>query len=228
MHSPVIIGICGGSASGKSTISDHLADRLQHLDFGIIRCDSFYKSLPAEEIARAHRNEFNFDDPSAIDFDELVKKLCMLKRGKSVEIPVYDFSRHTRSGDFTLFRPHRFVVVEGMLIFANEKLRDMLDIKVYVHCDDDVRVARKIKRDVECRGRSIDYVMKAYFQYCKPCHIKLVEPGKIFADVILDNSDGIIGSEGLSRLCDTINSTITNDENHPSHLNNQHKLKTTL
>jgi len=185
---PFIIGVCGGTASGKTTVCEYLADCLAAEDVGIVPSDAFYAVLSADEKAQAYKSEYNFDAPEAIDFVSLRAAVDRLRSCQDVNLPVYDFNTHARKEETIFFPKRHVIVVEGILIFNDPELRSMFDLKVFVECDADVRLARRVSRDISLRGRELKGVFEQYFRFCKPSYETWVEPSKRFADVIIPNA----------------------------------------
>ena len=182
MDSVLVIGIAGGTGSGKTTITRKLMQRFGN-DVSVIYHDNYYKAhhnMPYEE-----RAKLNYDQPDAFDTDQLIEAVRALKKGRSVICPVYDYSIHDRSEKTVTVKPARVVIVEGILIFENRELCSLLDIKVFVDADADVRILRRIVRDVRDRGRSLESVVNQYLSTVKPMHEKYVEPSKRNADIIV-------------------------------------------
>ena len=182
MDSVLVIGIAGGTGSGKTTIARKLMQRFG-ADVSVIYHDNYYKAhhnMPYEE-----RAKLNYDQPDAFDTDQLIEAVRALKKGRSVICPVYDYSIHDRSEKTVTVQPARVVIVEGILIFENKELCSLLDIKVFVDADADVRILRRIVRDVRDRGRSLESVVSQYLSTVKPMHEKYVEPSKRNADIIV-------------------------------------------
>ncbi len=181
----LIIGIAGGTGSGKTTVVNQIVKEFANDDVGIISQDSYYKDN--KHLSLEERAKINFDHPRAIDFELLFDHLTKLKAGKTVEQPVYSFVQHTRTGDTVLTHPRKVMIVEGILIFNNNKLRDLFDVKLYVHADSDERLIRRIRRDVSERGRTVDEVLSRYQTTLKPMHEQFIEPTKAYADLIIPN-----------------------------------------
>ena len=182
MKEPIIIGIAGGTGSGKSTLVQEIAAEFQD-SVCLISHDYYYKAhddMPYED-----RCKLNYDHPNAYDTDMLVEHLQLLKRGLSVHRPVYDFTQHNRAPEVVEVRPAKVIIVEGILIFAEETLRQMFDIKLFVDTDADVRILRRILRDVQERGRTLESVVTQYLTTVKPMHEQFVEPSKKYADIII-------------------------------------------
>ena len=181
----LIIGIAGGTGSGKTTVVNQIIKQLPTDEVCVISQDSYYNAtdnLPYEE-----RAKINFDHPRAIDFDLLIKHLKVLKSGKAINQPVYSFVTHNRTKDTVKTHPRKVVIVEGILIFNNKDLRDLFDIKIFVHAETDERLIRRLKRDISERGRDIDEVLNRYQTTLKPMHQQFIEPTKNFADLIIPN-----------------------------------------
>jgi uridine kinase len=181
----LIIGIAGGTGSGKTTVVNQILNELPADEVCVISQDSYYKetnSLTYEE-----RTKINFDHPKAIDFELLVSHLKMLKEGIVIEQPVYSFVTHNRTLDTLLTHPRKVIIVEGILIFNNTELRDLFDIKIFVHADTDERLIRRLKRDIEQRGRDVNEVITRYQNTLKPMHLQFIEPTKNYADIIIPN-----------------------------------------
>lgn len=181
----LIIGIAGGTGSGKTTVVHQIMNELPQTEVGIISQDHYYKET--HELSYEERTKINFDHPRAIDFELLTSQLKDLKAGKAIEQPVYSFVTHNRTDDTILTHPRKVMIVEGILILANPELRDMFDIKIYVHADSDERLIRRLKRDIAERGRDMDEVLTRYQTTLKPMHEQFIEPTKAFADIIIPN-----------------------------------------
>lgn len=183
MRRPIVIGVTGGSGSGKTSVSRAILDEFTEVSILLLEQDFYYKDqseLPFEE-----RLKTNYDHPFAFDTDLFIKDLQKLIQYESIEQPVYDYSKHTRSDQVIHREPKEVIIVEGILILEDKRLRDLMDIKVYVDTDDDIRIIRRIKRDMESRGRTLDSVIHQYLTVVKPMHQQFIEPTKKFADIII-------------------------------------------
>ena len=179
----LIIGIAGGTGSGKTTVVKQIMDELKNEEVDVISQDSYYQDtthLPYEE-----RVKINFDHPKSIDFDLLVTHLQELKAGKTIEEPVYSFIEHNRTNETRTIHPRKVIIVEGILILTHPEVRSMFDIKIYVHADSDERLIRRLKRDINERARDLDEVLWRYQTTLKPMHQQFIEPTKEFADIII-------------------------------------------
>jgi len=181
---PILIGITGGTGSGKSTVVKSIIENIPPSDIAMIEQDAYYKDqsdLPMEERIKA-----NYDHPFAFDNDLLIKHLNLLMCGQSIEKPVYDFENHTRFQDRTItVHPRSIIILEGIMVLENEKLRDLLDIKIFVDTDADIRILRRIQRDIHERGRTVDSVINQYISTVRPAHLQFIEPNKRYADIII-------------------------------------------
>ena len=181
----LIIGIAGGTGSGKTTVVHQIMNELPDTEVGIISQDSYYKAN--NNMSYEGRSLINFDHPRAIDFDLLVEQLKELKAGNNIEQPVYSFVIHNRTDDTVHTHPRKVMIVEGILILTHPELRDLFDIKIFVHADSDERLIRRLKRDIAERGRDMDEVLSRYQTTLKPMHQQFIEPTKAFADIIIQN-----------------------------------------
>lgn len=181
----LIIGIAGGTGSGKTTVVHQIMNELPETEVGIISQDSYYKQNVG--MSYEERSNINFDHPRAIDFELLVQHLKALKAGETIEQPVYSFVTHNRTDDTIVTHPRKVIIVEGILILTNPELRDMFDVKVFVHADSDERLIRRLKRDIAERGRDMEEVLNRYQTTLKPMHQQFIEPTKAFADIIIPN-----------------------------------------
>jgi len=182
----LIIGIAGGTGCGKTTVVNQILNELPDGEVGIISQDSYY--MDTTHLSYDERVKINFDHPKSIDFDLLAEHLIDLKENKSIHQPVYSFVKHNRTGDTILTHPRKVMIVEGILILTNPQLRDMFDIKIFVHADSDERLIRRLKRDIAERGRDLDEVLNRYQNTLKPMHNQFIEPMKEYADIIIPNN----------------------------------------
>ena len=182
MEDILVIGIAGGSGSGKITLMNNIIAQFGG-EITVLSHDNYYKrhdELPLEE-----REKLNYDEPDALETDLMARHLEQLRRGEAIDCPVYDFTVHNRSDETIRVVPQRVIIVEGILIFENEPLRNLMDIRIFVDTDADIRLCRRIKRDVNKRGRTLESVLTQYQQTVKPMHEKYVEPSKRFADIVV-------------------------------------------
>ncbi|GAB5565031.1 MAG: uridine kinase [Winogradskyella sp.] len=182
----LIIGIAGGTGCGKTTVVNTILNELPEGEVGVIAQDSYYKDT--SHLSYDERVKINFDHPRSIDFDLLVDHLKELKKGNPIEQPVYSFVKHNRTGDTIKTLPRKVMIVEGILILTNPDVRDLFDIKIYVHADSDERLIRRLKRDISERGRDIDEVLTRYQTTLKPMHQQFIDPTKEYADIIIPNN----------------------------------------
>ena len=182
MDNILVIGIAGGSGSGKTTLMKRLVDEFGE-DVSVLSHDNYYKRH--DELTFEERAALNYDEPEALDTSLMVYQLDQLRHGMSIECPVYDFALHNRSNDTIRVTPKRVIIVEGIMIFVDPGLRNLMDIKIFVDTDADVRLCRRIKRDVTKRGRSLDSVLEQYQATVKPMHEKYVEPSKKYANLVV-------------------------------------------
>lgn len=183
MKSPMLIGIAGGTGSGKSTFADRLLSLFPN-EITVISYDNYYK--PQDHLEFEERIKTNYDCPDALDTDLLVKHLRELQKGEAVDVPNYDFKMHTRKAEMSHLVPSPIIIVDGILTFHDERLREMFDIKIYTDADADERILRRLRRDVNERGRDIDGVISQYLGTVKPMHGIYVEPTKKYADIIIN------------------------------------------
>ena len=182
----LIIGIGGGTGSGKTTVVNQILSEFQEGEVQVISQDSYYQDT--SHLTFEERCKINFDHPKSIDFELLESHLKSLREGENVNQPVYSFKTHNRTGDTTLTEPKKVVIVEGILILSNTQLRTLFDIKIFVHADSDERLMRRLKRDIAERGRDLDEVLERYQTTLKPMHDQFIEPMKAFADIIIPNN----------------------------------------
>ena len=179
----LIIGIAGGTGSGRTTVVDQIVEELPVDEVCVISQDSYYHDT--SHLSFEERTKINFDHPKAIDFDLLVSHLKELREGNSFEQPVYSFVEHNRTGETITTFPKKVIIVEGILILAHPDIREMFDIKIFVHADSDERLIRRLKRDIATRGRDLEEVLNRYQNTLKPMHQQFIEPTKEFADIII-------------------------------------------
>lgn len=182
-YDPIVFGVAGGTASGKTTVARAVLDAVGAEQVAYLPHDAYYRDrsdLPFEERAR-----LNYDHPDSLETKLLVRHIKELSQGIPVEVPVYDFTQHRRTAETIRTEPSPLILVDGILIFTKRKLRDLMDIKVYVDTDADIRFIRRLERDMNERGRSLDSVVKQYMETVRPMHMKFVEPSKRYADVII-------------------------------------------
>lgn len=180
---PFIIGVAGGTGSGKTTVTEAIVSSLNDQDIIVIQHDSYYRDrshLPLTE-----REKINYDHPDALETELLVKHLKQLKSGRQVEIPIYDFSTHTRKRRAKNVKPAKAIIIDGILIFTDRSLRELMDIKIFVDADDDIRFIRRLQRDIKERNRSMESVIEQYMETVRPMHIEFVEPSRRYADIII-------------------------------------------
>ena len=179
----LIIGICGGTGSGKTTVANRILESVSANEVVFIQQDSYYRNLT--DLPLDYRHIANFDHPDALDNDLLVNHVRRLKAGEAVELPLYDFKTHTRMNETRHVEPKPIVIVEGILIYADPRLLEQMDIKVFVDTPDDIRFIRRLRRDLAERGRTIESVIEQYLATVRPMHMQFVEPSKRHADVII-------------------------------------------
>ncbi len=178
----LVIGIAGGTGSGKTTLMKNIISRFGDV-MTVISHDNYYRRR--DELTYEERCKINYDEPAALETDLMAYHLDLLRKGETIECPVYDFTQHNRSNETVTVVPKSVIIVEGILIFENEPLRDLMDIKIFVDTDADVRLCRRIKRDVNKRGRTLESVLTQYQETVKPMHEKYVEPSKKYADIVV-------------------------------------------
>jgi len=179
----LIIGIAGGTGSGKTTVVNQITEELKHEDVDVISQDSYYQDTT--HLSFEDRKKINFDHPKSIDFELLANHLRELRAGNPIQQPVYSFKEHNRTGETIEIQPRKVVIVEGILILTHPEIRELFDIKIYVHADSDERLIRRLKRDIADRGRDLEEVLWRYQTTLKPMHQQFIEPTKEFADIII-------------------------------------------
>ena len=206
----MIIGICGGTGSGKTTIARAIVDAVGVEKVVLVEQDSYYRNLA--DMPLDERHQANFDHPDSLDSDMLVNHIRRLKQGLQVEMPLYDFKTHTRSNRIETIEPKPVVIVEGILIFAEPRVLDLLDVHVYVDTPDDVRFIRRLQRDISERGRTVESVIGQYYRTVRPMHFEFVEPSKRHADIIIPEG----GQKGVSvdLLCGLVREKLNKEQKH--------------
>ena len=190
-NKPIVFGVAGGTASGKTTVARAILDAVGASQIAYMPHDAYYRDQP--QLSLEERSQLNYDHPNSLESKLLVKQIKQLLNGQAVNVPVYDFTQHRRTAETVLVEPSPIILVDGILIFTKRRLRELMDIKVYVDTDPDVRFIRRLQRDMQERGRSLPSVVAQYLETVRPMHLKFVEPSKRFADVILPNG-------GLNRV----------------------------
>ncbi len=180
---PLIIGIAGGSGSGKTTVTNKIIESLDQEKIAVIQHDSYYRDI--SHFDGADPSTINFDHPDSLETSLLIDHIRKFKKGETIEQPIYNFTTHSRMPGCRVISPRDFLIIEGILLYAEKKLRDLMDIKIYVDTDDDERLIRRLRRDIIERGRSLDSVINQYIATVKPMHLEFVEPSKRWADVII-------------------------------------------
>jgi uridine kinase len=179
----VIIGIAGGSGSGKTTVANAILKAVGRENIAYLPHDAYYKDL--SDLPPIQRKQINFDHPDSLDNDLLIRHIQLLKEHKPIEMPVYDFTTDSRTEQTIQIKPHRVIIVEGILIFADPKLRELFDVRLFVDTDADIRFIRRLERDITERGRTTENVINQYLKTVRPMHLEFVEPSKRYADVII-------------------------------------------
>ena len=178
----LVIGIAGGTGSGKTTLMKNIIENFRD-EVTVLSHDNYYKRH--DELTYEQRCCLNYDEPAALETDLMARHLDKLRQGEAIDCPVYDFTTHNRSDETIRIVPKKVIIVEGILIFENKPLRDLMDIRIFVDTDDDIRLCRRIKRDVTKRGRTLESVLQQYQETVKPMHEQYVEPSKRFADIVV-------------------------------------------
>ena len=205
---PLIIAISGGSASGKTTVVKEIVEKLKTTDISVICHDDYYKDQ--SHLSMEERIQTNYDHPSSLDNDLFVKHLHLLMEGKSIEKPIYDFVTHNRKKETVTVSPTKVIFIEGILVLEEKRIRDCADVKIFVKSDEDIRFIRRLKRDIEERGRSMDTVVNQYLATVKPMFNKFVNPSSRYADIIIpnDNKHDVAVDFLVAKIKDILN---TND-----------------
>jgi uridine kinase len=203
----VIIGIAGGSGSGKTTVANVILKAVGKEKIAYLPHDAYYKDL--SDLPPMQRKQVNFDHPDSLDNDLLIEHIQALKDRKPVELPVYDFTTDSRTDQTIQIKPHRVIIVEGILIFADPKLRDLFDVRLFVDTDADIRFIRRLQRDITERGRTTENVVNQYLKTVRPMHLEFVEPSKRYADVIIP--EGGLNVVAMDMVIARIESLLRND-----------------
>jgi uridine kinase len=182
-HPPLVIGIAGGSGSGKTTVANSIVERVGGERIAYLPHDAYYKDLSA--LPPQQRAEVNFDHPNSLENDLLCRHIEALRRGEPVQLPIYDFTTHSRTAETIRLEPRPVIIVEGILIFIEADLREMFDVKIFVDTDSDLRFIRRLERDLRERGRTTESVIHQYLSTVRPMHLEFVEPSKRYADIII-------------------------------------------
>lgn len=204
----MIIGICGGTGSGKTTIARAIVDAVGSENVVLVEQDSYYRNLA--DMPLDDRHHANFDHPDAIDSDLLVNHVKRLKLGQPIDIPIYDMVTHTRSDRVEVIEPRPVVIVEGILIFAEPRILELLDVRVFVDTPDDIRLIRRLRRDINERGRTFERTLDQYEKTIRPMHFEFVEPSKRFADVIIP--EGGQTDTSIQMLCSLVRERLLEQE----------------
>ena len=180
---PITIGVAGGSGAGKSTVAKVILERLDADRIAYVPHDSYYRDL--SELPRDQRALINFDHPNSLESELFVEHVRQLQQGKAIDVPIYDFTTHSRTEETRRVHPQPIILVEGILIFTEARMRELFDVRIYIDADPDIRIIRRIQRDISDRGRSLDSVINQWLQTVRPMHLEFVEPSKRYADVII-------------------------------------------
>lgn len=205
---PLVIAIAGGTGSGKTTISNLITERVGVENITVLNHDAYYRDrmdLPLKK-----RAKLNYDHPNSLETELLVKHVKALKRGKTVEMPVYDFTTHSRKQDTITISPHPVILVDGILLFVEKELRKLFDVKIFVDTDPDIRFIRRLERDIRERGRTQESVIKQYLKTVRPMHLEFVEPSKRYADIIIP--EGGMNQVALDMLAARIEKLLRNEK----------------
>ena len=180
---PITIGVAGGSGAGKSTVAKVILERLDADRIAYVPHDSYYRDL--SELPRDQRALINFDHPNSLESELFVAHVRQLQQGKAIDVPIYDFTTHSRTEETRRVHPQPIILVEGILIFTEARMRELFDVRIYIDADPDIRIIRRIQRDISDRGRSLDSVINQWLQTVRPMHLEFVEPSKRYAHVII-------------------------------------------
>ncbi|MCC5933828.1 MAG: uridine kinase [Balneolales bacterium] len=203
---PFVIGVAGGSGSGKTTVVSHIINAVGSENLVLLQHDSYYRDL--KHLTFEQRVKQNYDHPAALETELMIRHVNALLNGYSIKCPIYDFKNHVRSENYSTYTPKPIILVDGILIFYERELRELMNIKIFVDTDDDLRLLRRLKRDINDRGRSVDSVLNQYEQFVRPMHLEFVEPSKRYADIIIPH-----GGQNKVAL-DILNSFISEKVSH--------------
>ena len=206
---PIVIGIAGGTGSGKTTVADVILDKVGREKIAYLPHDAYYRDL--SHLPREKRAKINFDHPDSLETSLLIEHIDQLKEWQSIELPIYDFKTHTRTSKSKRIEPRSVIFVEGILIFAEPELRKMFDVKIYVDTDPDIRFIRRLQRDISERGRTTQSVIKQYLTTVRPMHLEFVEPSKRYADIIIP--EGGFNTVAMDMIIARIERLIPNTNN---------------
>jgi uridine kinase len=206
---PIVIGIAGGTGSGKTTVADVILDKVGREKIAYLPHDAYYRDL--SHLPREKRAKINFDHPDSLETSLLIEHIDQLKEWQSIELPIYDFKTHTRTSKSKRIEPRSVTFVEGILIFAEPELRRMFDVKIYVDTDPDIRFIRRLQRDISERGRTTQSVIKQYLTTVRPMHLEFVEPSKRYADIIIP--EGGFNTVAMDMIIARIERLIPNTNN---------------
>lgn len=205
---PLVIGIAGGSGSGKTTVANVILQRVGAHRIAYLPHDAYYRELI--HLPPMQRAQINFDHPDSLESDLLIRHILQLKRWQSIQLPIYDFTTHSRTSETIPVEPQRVILVEGILIFAEPALRELFDVKIFVDTDSDLRFIRRLQRDITERGRTTEMVIRQYLSTVRPMHLEFVEPSKRYADVIIP--EGGLNTVAMDMVIARIESLLKTDE----------------
>lgn len=202
-HKPLVIGVAGGSGSGKTSVTKAICDRFSDKTILVLDQDDYYKNQ--DHLSFEERLKTNYDHPFAFDNDLLIQHIKELLEQRPIEKPVYDYKRHTRSEEVILVEPKDVIIVEGILVLEDSRLRDLMDIKLYVDTDNDIRFIRRLVRDIKERGRNLDSVVEQYLNSVRPSHLQFIEPAKRYADIIIpEGGENLVAIDVIASKIETI------------------------
>ncbi len=212
---PLVIGVAGGSGSGKTTIANAILAQIGHPDMVMLQHDSYYRDNSG--LPMAEREQINYDHPDSLETDLLIRNLRDLIAGRAVEVPVYDFTNHCRLPQGLVKKPAKVVFVEGILIFLDKKLRDLMDVKIFVDTDGDIRIIRRLLRDIQERRRTMESVIQQYLETVRPMHMQFVEPSRRYADIIIPEGHNPVSTDlVVTMIRHVISSPLSAAEGHPA------------